>query len=70
VQDRPNEWNRDFKATVKYQMPMHIPGVGKLFRTSTKNGVHVREIVSTATLPAETPKSANRRIGIPYKSEE
>lgn len=64
------DWNAPFKTTVTYEMPMVIPGAGRILGTWWKSfRFYSRNIVSTIEMPSETPQSANHRIGIPYKSD-
>jgi len=64
----PNGFNRDVTAKVRYNMPMHIPGAGRILGVAGPDMFFAREISSVVTLPSETPKSANKRLGICYDS--
>jgi len=65
----PNRWNAPVTARVTYEMPMSIPGAGRILgRPGATRRFYSRFITSTVRLPSETPKSANRRIGIDYDS--
>jgi Flp pilus assembly protein TadG len=61
----PVNWNEDLSVTVTYRMPMLIPGAGRILGQSGR-AFYARDIVSTVVLPAETPRSENRTLGIPY----
>ena len=62
-------WN-DVTVTVTHVMPMHIPGAGRLLGDMDQpKFFYARQITSRATLPLEAPKSADRRLGIPYDPE-
>ena len=58
-------------VTVIYEMPMNVPGVGRIFgsRSSLPGAsFYSRKISSTVTLNLERPRSVNRRLGIEYDS--
>ena len=61
----PVEWNQDLAVTVTHRMPMLIPGAGRILGQSGR-AFYARDIVSTVVLPAETPRSDSRTVGIPY----
>lgn len=52
-------------VTVTYRAPLYIPGARKFL---TRGGLPWIEITSQATLPNETPVSADRTLGIKYQS--
>ncbi len=57
----------DVKVTVTYRAPMFIPGAARLFDKDGKPPYDYT-IESTATLPNEAPVSADRTLGIDYRS--
>ena len=63
-------WNADTEVTVKYLMPMHIPGAARAFAngglTSLFPEYFARELVTTVSLPSEAPETDNGRLGVPY----
>jgi hypothetical protein len=64
-------WNADITATVTYDYPFNILGVGRLLREPTASaaiGQPALRITSKATLPNEGPKDGVR-LGIHYVSE-
>lgn len=62
-----NVWNHPYTVELVYLMPMNIPGAGRLLgQFHGWNQFHARLIVTRASMPMETPKSKNRRIGIGY----
>lgn len=62
---------RDVTVTVRYHMPFHVPGVGRIFGSLPPwSGArfYTRTIESTATLQLENPVSRRRTLGIRYDS--
>lgn len=59
------------EATVHYDVPLHIPGVGRLLgeRPSSGASYYVYRIESRVAITSETPKTPTRDIGIDYHSE-
>jgi hypothetical protein len=69
ISPRNPSWNQDVKATVRYEMPMHLPGAGRILGSWwNASRFYSRSIVSSATLPSETADSGSHRIGIGYES--
>jgi len=73
ITGEPNEWNKDVKAEVTYDMPMSIPGAGRILGQGSAANFFNRPITSTAVLTSETPVSTDEtpadrkgRLGIPY----
>jgi len=57
------------KATVRYEMPFNIPGVGMILGKKSASGIgYVRELTSTVTLQLERPKTKNGTLGFEYDS--
>jgi hypothetical protein len=56
------------RFTVTYNAPLHIIPVARLFSVSAQ-WPYEYPISSTATLPNETPLSADRTLGIDYQSQ-
>lgn len=69
--DDVTPWNQDVTVTVKYVMPMHIPGAGRVLGNKQPGpwwapDYFAREISSTVTLPSESPQTSNHRLNVPY----
>lgn len=56
-------------ATVEFDAPFHIPGIGRLIGQASGNGYYVIRVNTSATLPSESPQNEARDIGIQYISE-
>lgn len=56
-------------ATVEFEAPFHIPGIGRLLGQASGNGYYVIPVKTSATLPSESPQNEARDIGIQYLSE-
>ncbi|MCA9108767.1 MAG: pilus assembly protein [Planctomycetaceae bacterium] len=68
----PSDQKPTVTATVEYEMPLNIPGVGKfLGEQSTLPGAdfYSRKITSEATLDLASPVSENNRLGIGYDAD-
>ena len=66
-----NRFNADLTVTVTYEMPMHIPGAGRLLGSFWgASHFYSRPVTSTAVLPSETPATDNQRLGIPYAAAQ
>ena len=64
-------WNENVKLEVRFEMPMLLPGAGRILGTWWKTErYYSRTITSTASLPSETPDSPTGRIGIGYSTEQ
>ncbi len=60
-------WNADLTATVSYEMPMHVPGAGRLLGNPWQpSRFFARVITSSVTIPSESPRNDNAQIGIGY----
>jgi hypothetical protein len=63
----------DITVTVAYEMPFHMPGIGRILghRPAAWPGARFRtyRIESRATLQNEAPRNAEQRLGIDYVSE-
>lgn len=59
----PKHWNETLEVTVRYAMPMHIPGAGRIVGQHHGRGnFHTREILTTAFMPLESPKTSPRSL--------
>lgn len=54
-------------VTVTYKSPLYIPGVNR-FLDPDGAWPYAMDITSVAAIPSEVPVSANRTLGIPYRS--
>ena len=67
-----NRFNESLKVKVRFRMPIHIPGTGRILGSMHWNGQgYYRDIEATAALPLETPDTrsqSDRGIGIGYDS--
>jgi hypothetical protein len=57
---------------VEYEMPLHVPGVGRLFgQPAPWNGArfYTRRIGSTVMLDLEPPVSESGRLGLGYDAD-
>jgi len=60
-------WNSDVEATLRYEMPMSVPGAGRILgRPWLPQRFYSRLIESRVTLPSETPRTPDGQIGIGY----
>lgn len=67
-------FNQDVEVTVRYRMPIHIPGTGRIFGEGGfvqlfNPSVYHRDITTTVTLPSEAAKTDSGLLGIPYNPE-
>ncbi|HEV8066795.1 MAG TPA: hypothetical protein VGP76_03595 [Planctomycetaceae bacterium] len=63
----------DLAATVEYEMPLHVPGIGRLLGSQGSyplNNFFTRKISSTVILEEELPQSDNQTLGVPYDSSQ
>jgi hypothetical protein len=68
-----DEFNAELTITVRYEMPFHLPGIGRFLgeRASFPGAsFYVRKIESSATIPKEGPRSDNQTLGIRYDSAQ
>jgi Flp pilus assembly protein TadG len=67
VGGEPNRAGGPTTVTVTYRSPIYIPGVNRFL---DRDGFwpYEMEITSAATLPSETPDTANRTLGFNYRS--
>ncbi len=63
--DQPWPAGEPVSVKVTYRAPLYIPGARRFL---TRGGLPWVEITSVATLPNETPVSADRTLGIKYQS--
>ncbi|MES2788621.1 MAG: hypothetical protein V4719_03295 [Planctomycetota bacterium] len=56
-------------ATLDFEAPFHIPGIGRFLGKPSGNGYYVINVHTTAALPSESPQNETRDIGIQYLSE-
>lgn len=64
--------NGDIVATVRYDMPLHVPGIARfLGRPAPWAGAnfHVYPVVSTVRLQEEAPRNPQKSLGIAYVSQ-
>lgn len=64
-----NEPDALLTATVNFDAPFHIPGIGRLLGKPSGRGYYVMDVVTQVSLPSESPQNAARDIGIRYLSE-
>lgn len=68
-----NRFNETLQVRVRFRMPIHIPGTGRILGTMHGNGLgYYRDIEASAALPLETPETPtqnDRGLGIQYDSE-
>ena len=66
-----NRFNEDLPVQVRFRMPIHIPGAGRLMGTLhwSRTGFY-RDVTARATLPLETPETPDGRLGIEYDSSQ
>jgi len=67
IEGQPNQPGGPTIVTVTYRCPIYIPGVNR-FLDSDGHWPYEMEITSVATIPNETPATANRTLGINYRS--
>lgn len=65
IKGPPQSWDADISATVTYEFPFNIPGIGRIFGKRNLTGYYL-PITSTATLPNEGPQDNRKTIGIGY----
>lgn len=65
IKGPPQSWDADISATVTYEFPFNIPGIGRIFGKRGAFGYYL-PITSTATLPNEGPQDNRKTIGIGY----
>jgi hypothetical protein len=58
----------DVRVTITYRAPLYIPGAGRLLAPN-RSWPYEYPITSKAVLPNEVPVSANKTLGIDYKSD-
>ena len=66
-----NNFNEELKVTVRFRMPIHIPGTGRVLGKTNLLGLgYYRDVIATAALPLETPETDDPRrgLGINYDS--
>ena len=66
IKGPPEHWDADITATVTYEFPFNIPGIGQLFGKRSLTGGYYLPITSTATIPNEGPQDDRKTIGIGY----
>jgi hypothetical protein len=69
---RPARSDGDVTVTVTYEMPLHIPGAGRLLGGPASwpgARFRTRTIVSRATLPGEGARNPTQTLGIDYVSQ-
>ena len=55
------------EVTLRYEMPFHTPGVGRLFgRKSNQGNFYVTSLEAKICIDQEIPRSKNRSLGIRY----
>ena len=69
--DKIAGWNEDRKVSVKFIMPMHIPGAARFLANQRAGSLlaptyMVREVTTTISLPSESPKTDNNQLNVPY----
>jgi hypothetical protein len=69
IKGPPKSWDADITATVTYEFPFNIPGIGRIFGKRNLTGYYL-PITSTATLPNEGPQDNRKTIGIGYGTLE
>jgi Flp pilus assembly protein TadG len=69
IKGPPTSWDADISATVTYEFPFNIPGIGRIFGKRNAFGYYL-PITSTATLPNEGPQDNRKTIGIGYGTLE
>ncbi len=67
-------FNEDVAVKVRFRMPIHIPGTGRIlgeggFMQLVNPTMYHRDIETTITLPSEAAKTDNGLLGIPYDPE-
>lgn len=66
-----NQFNEELHVDVRFRMPIHIPGAGRLLGTLHPSQMgYYRDVRARATLPLETPESPDGRLGIDYDSSQ
>lgn len=63
-------WDEDLTATVTYQYPFNVVGIGRILGQPGSNGGYIYEIASRVTLQVEHPWNEEQRLGISYASPE
>ena len=62
----PKSWNQPIKATVTYEFPFHVPGIGRLFGQPRPGGAYVLPLKTTVTLTNQAPQNETQDLGIGY----
>lgn len=66
----PEKGDDDITATVTYEFPFNVPGIGRLIGSRGPDGGYYFKLTSSATMPNEGPKDGLTTIGIGYGTLE
>lgn len=70
IQGPPKSWKDDITATVTYEFPFNVPGIGRLLGQRGRDGRFYFSLTSQVTLPNEAPQDDRKTIGIGYGTLE
>jgi hypothetical protein len=68
--DEPTDGAGNITATVTYEFPFNIPGIGRIFGERGDDGVYYFKMTSSATIPNEGLRGGLKNIGIGYGTLE
>jgi hypothetical protein len=68
--DEPADGAGNITATVTYEFPFNVPGIGRIFGEEGTDGTYYLKMTSSATIPNEGLRDGLKNIGIGYGTLE